>query len=218
MLQKLDIITLGLLRQGPHTGYDVRRWLNRYGWALGYSAQTSQIYRQLGRLVERGWAASTPDPRGSGPDAKLYALTEDGREAFEAWVDSPYQPAERPMDPDFQVRMYFSRHRGPATLLELVRMELRFRRAQHDRRVPLDAGLIGTGTGPRADSGDADDAAWALEASLLLESRGRLLAATLIAWLESAEDRLAHLAAALPAPSPSPDPLPDSASRKAETR
>ncbi|MFD3443856.1 PadR family transcriptional regulator [Microbacteriaceae bacterium 4G12] len=221
MLQKLDIVTLGLLRQGPHTGYDVRKWLDRYGWALGYTAQTSQIYRQLGRLVERGWAASTPDPRGSGPDAKLYALAEDGRAAFEAWVDSPYEPVERPMDPDFQVRMYFSRHRGPSTLLELVRTELRFRRAQHDRRVPVDAGLSGvdrgTGASTGADSGYTGDAAWALEASLLLESRGRLLAATLIAWLESAEDRLAHLVAAFPAPAPSPDPLPDPASRKAGT-
>ncbi len=218
MLQKLDIITLGLLRQGPHTGYDVRKWLDRYGWALGYTAQTSQIYRQLGRTVERGWAGSTPDPRGSGPDAKLYALTEDGSAAFEAWVDSPYEPVERPMDPDFQVRMYFSRHRGPATLLELVRTELRFRRAQHDRRLPFDAGA-GAGTDPHASADDA----WALEAHLLLESRGRLLAATLIAWLESAEDRLAHLAAASPvSPStlvgpPSAGPLPDPAPREAGT-
>ncbi|WP_210508327.1 PadR family transcriptional regulator [Naasia sp. SYSU D00057] len=191
MLQRLDVITLGLLRERPRTGYDVRKWLDRYGWALGYSAQTSQIYRQLGRLVERGWADTTPDPRRTGPDGKLYAVTEDGRTAFEEWVDSPYEPAMRPMDPDFQVRMHFSRHRGPATVLDLVRTELAFRRAQHDRRTSFDPALLPAG---------ADDAAWAREVHLLLEGRGRLLSANLIAWLEAAEERLALLASS-PAPS-----------------
>lgn len=187
MLQRLDVVTLGLLRQRPHTGYDVRKWLDRYGWALGYTAQTSQIYRQLGRRLERGWVDSTPDPRRTGPDAKLYALTDEGRSVFEEWVDSPYEPAERPMDPDFQVRMYFSRHRGPAALLELVRVEQRFRRAQHERRLPFGAEF------PPATP-DARDDAWAHEVHLLLEGRGRLLGANLLAWLEAAEGRLALLA------------------------
>jgi DNA-binding PadR family transcriptional regulator len=187
MLQKLDIVTLGLLRQQPHTGYDVRKWLDRSGWALGYTAQTSQIYRQLGRLLERGWAVSTPDPRDTGPDGKLYALTDEGRAAFEEWVDSPYQPPERPMDPDFQVRMYFSRHRGPGLLLDLVRTELHFRRAQHDRRLPADAALVPA-------EADPAEAAWAREVHILLDDRGRLLRANLLVWLESAETRLALLA------------------------
>ena len=193
MLQRLDVITLGLLRERPRTGYDVRKWLDRYGWALGYSAQTSQIYRQLGRLIDRGWARSTADPRRTGPDGKLYALTEEGRAAFEDWVDSPFEPAARPMDPDLQVRMHFSRHRGPAALLALVRTELQVRRAQHDRRTPFDADLL-------PEHAQATEAAWTREVHLLLEGRGRLLSANLIAWLEAAEERLALLASS-PAPS-----------------
>jgi len=200
MLQRLDIVTLGLLRQRPHTGYDIRKWLDRSGWALGYTAQTSQIYRQLGRLLERGWATSTPDPRRTGPDAKLYSLTDDGATAFEAWVDSPYQPAERPMDPDFQVRMLFSRHRGPAALLALVRTELRFRRAQHDRRISFDPDLL-------PHDADTAERAWAHEVHLLLDGRGRLLAANLLAWLEATEERLALLATASPSPAPSASDL-----------
>ncbi|WP_150309207.1 PadR family transcriptional regulator [Planctomonas psychrotolerans] len=197
MLQRLDIVTLGLLAQHPHTGYDVRKWLDRYGWALGYTARTSQIYRQLGRLLERGWVDSTPDPRRSGPDAKLYALTERGRITFEEWVDSPYEPAERPMDPDFQVRMFFSRSRGPGALLELVRIEQRFRRAQHDRRLSIDHDSVSPGV-------DSAEVAWNREVNLLLDGRGRLLGANLLAWLEAAEARLELLASGAFSPSAAP--------------
>ncbi|WP_210480140.1 PadR family transcriptional regulator [Naasia sp. SYSU D00948] len=186
MLQRLDVVVLGLLSVRPRTGYDVRKWLDRYGWSLGYTARTSQIYRHLARLVERGWATSSLDPREAGPDAKLYGITEAGRAAFEEWVDSPYEPAERPMDPDFQVRMTFTRHRGPQVLLELVRTELAYRRAQHDRPVVWDGSLLPLDSGP-------EEREWSDEVSLLLQQRGRLLAGNLITWLESTEARLALL-------------------------
>ena len=186
-MQRLDIVLLGLLREAPRTGYDIRKWLDRNGWPLGYTAQTSQIYRQLGRLVERGWARSQPDPRRSGPDARLYGLTDAGIEALEAWVDSPYEPAQRPMDPDFQVRMFFSQHRGPEFLLRLVRAELAYRRQQHGRVLDL-------------SPADAPSNVWAAEVRLLLHQRGRALAATLIAWLEATEERLALLTTSAASP------------------
>ncbi len=200
MLQRLDVVVLGLLNSRPRTGYDVRKWLDSYGWTLGYTAQTSQIYRHLARLVDRGWATLSPDPRASGPDAKLYELTEAGRRAFEDWVDSPYEPAERPMDPDFQVRMTFTRHRGPQAILDLVRTELAYRRAQHERRVPHDLSLL------PSDATHAERE-WSQEVSLLLSQRGRLLAANLITWLETSEERLATLART-PLPR-NPDPAPN---------
>ncbi len=187
MLQRLDVVVLGLLGSRPRTGYDVRKWLDRYGWSLGYTAQTSQIYRHLARLVDRGWATVSADPRAAGPDAKLYGLTPEGRMAFEEWVDSPYVPAERPMDPDFQVRMTFTRQRGPRALLELVRTELTYRRAQHQHPVPAQSSLL------PADATESERE-WDQEVSLLLSQRGRLLAGTLLTWLETTEERLALLA------------------------
>jgi DNA-binding PadR family transcriptional regulator len=70
MIKRLDVIVLGLLTARPRTGYDVRKWLETYGRVIGYSAPPSQIYRQLTRLEDRGWAESVIDPRSSGPDAK----------------------------------------------------------------------------------------------------------------------------------------------------
>ncbi len=205
VLQRLDVVVLGLLADRPRTGYDIRKWLDRYGWTLGYTAQTSQIYRHLGRLMDRGWASVQHDPRVTGPDAKLYGITEPGRVAFEGWVDSPYEPAERPMDPDFQVRMHFSRHRGPEVLLDLVRTELTYRREQHARRLPRDASAV-------AMDASVSDRDWAEEVALLLNQRGRLLASNLIAWLESTEERLAFLCrdSGRPAPSTASNPQEES--------
>jgi PadR family transcriptional regulator AphA len=186
MIKRLDVIVLGLLTTRPRTGYDVRKWLDTYGRAVGYSAPPSQIYRQLTRLEERGWAASVLDPRTSGPDAKLYTLTDAGRQAFDEWATAPYEPAQRPMDPDFQVRMGFIQHLGPEAMLDLVRTELRFRQEQHQHPMPFDPSLIPEDATP-------EQRAWHQEVQLLGGQRGRYLVASFIAWLESAETRLALL-------------------------
>jgi DNA-binding PadR family transcriptional regulator len=186
VIKRLDVIVLGLLTARPRTGYDIRKWLDEHGKIMGYSAPTSQIYRQMARLVDRNWAYTVADPRSSGPDAKLYVLTDEGRAAFDEWATAPYEPAERPMDPDFQVRMLFTQHLGPAAILELVRTELRYRTAQHERRFAFDSFLLPVDAAPT-------ERAWAQEVHLLLHQRGRLLAANHITWLESAEARLAVL-------------------------
>lgn len=184
MLSRLEAISLGLLSSRPRTGYDVRKWFDVYGRVFGYSAQTSQIYRQLSRLVQRGWARVVPDPRTTGPDAKLYILTEEGRVEFTGWLLSPYVPSQRPMDPDFQVRLHFSAQLGPEAALSLVREELRFRRKQHEVPLPWDESAV-------PDGANAEMAEWIRDLALMSEQRGRALASTYIDWLEAAERRLA---------------------------
>lgn len=186
MLSRLEAISLGLLSSRPRTGYDVRKWFDVYGRLFGYSAQTSQIYRQLGRLVERGWARVVPDPRTTGPDAKLYVLTEEGRAQFADWLLSPHVPSQRPMDPDFQLRLHFSAQLGPEAALGLVREELRFRRKQHEVPLPMDESAIPEGA-------NAAMTEWIRDLALMSEERGRALASTYIDWLEAAERRLAFL-------------------------
>jgi DNA-binding PadR family transcriptional regulator len=198
MIKRLDAIALGLLRSRAQTGYDIWKWLDEQGRTIGYMPATSQIYRQLARMVERGWASTVADPRTSGPDAKLYIISDKGRAAFDEWVDSPYIPVERPMDPEFQVRMLLTQHRGPKAVLELVRTELRFRRAQHEQPIPYDPSLL-------SENAPASERAWDLEMYLIMTQRGRLVASTFVTWLETAEQRLAILADAadgsnLPAP------------------
>ena len=186
MLKRLDVIILGLMSGRPRTGYDVKKWLDQYGRTVGYSAPTSQIYRQLARLVERGWAEVEAEPRSNGPDAKLYTLTDVGRAAFDEWCASPYAPPARPVSPDFQLRMTFTAHLGPQALLDVVRTELDFRRTQHEVPLPWDTSLV-------PDDADEETRHWYYETFLLGSQRGRMVASTIITWLESTEARLAYL-------------------------
>lgn len=183
-LARLDVILLGLLSTGDRTGYDVWKWFEGRGSFVGYSAKTSQIYRQLGRLVEWGWATPVHAPRLSGPDAKLYSLTDAGRVKLQEWIDSPYVPSRRPLDPDFQVRLRFAGSRNPEKALELVRIELAFRKeaeAAMDRS--FDEVLVSPDAGPA-------ERQWRRQWHLMQAERGHYMVANLIAWLEATERRL----------------------------
>jgi DNA-binding PadR family transcriptional regulator len=187
-LRGLDVILLGLLSTGERTGYDVRKWIDHHGPFVGHRAQTSQIYRQLARTVERGWATVRTDPRDSGPDAKLYGLTDVGQARFRAWVDSPYVPARRPLDPDLQVRLRFAGRSSPRQALELIRIELEYRREQERTRAPWDETVV-------SRDADVDDVRWQHEWYGMQLERGHYMARTLIAWLEATERRLEPLVA-----------------------
>jgi DNA-binding PadR family transcriptional regulator len=188
-LGRLEVILLSLLSTSDRTGYDVRKWLDRHGVYVGYTAQTSQIYRQLGKLVDREWAVPIPDPRNSGPDAKLYRITGEGRRKLQEWIDSPYEPSLRPLDPDFQVRLRFAGSHSPEKALELVRTELQFRR-EHGQNHLIPMGLAEEDFAP-----DEDEAGrfWQEELMRLQSERGLYMVNSLMAWLEATEVRLEAL-------------------------
>lgn len=188
-LGRLEVILLGLLSTSARTGYDVRKWLDSHGPYLGYSAQTSQIYRQLGKLVDRKWAFPTPDPRESGPDAKLYQITDEGRQKLQEWIDSPYEPPMRPLDSDFQVRLHFAAPQSPEKALELVRTELRFRRKHRQNHV-LGMGLADEDFPPGVNE---DERYWHEELARIRSERGLYMVTSLMAWLEATELRLEAL-------------------------
>ncbi|MEA5455621.1 PadR family transcriptional regulator [Sinomonas sp. JGH33] len=183
-LARLDVVLLGLLSTGDRTGYDVWKWLEAHGPWVGYSARTSQIYRQLGKFVEWDWAQPILDQRDSGPDAKLYRITAEGRRRLDEWIDSPYVPSRRPLDPDFQVRLRFAGSTSPEKALELVRIELEYRkRAEETFDRSFDPVLV------PADA-SAEDLVWQKEWHLIQQDRGHYMVSNLIAWLEATERRL----------------------------
>lgn len=185
-LARLDVIILSLLLAGNRTGYDIHKWLAQNGSFVGYTTQPSQIYRQLTRLEEMRWAVSTVEARDRGPDARVYNLTDAGLTQLDAWIDSPYVPSVRPLDPDFQVRLMFSARRGPKKTLELVQTELDYRRTNERYKKGLDMDLVPLGA-------PADLRTWLQESSMLQSERGHFMVQTLIAWLESTEVRLLAL-------------------------
>lgn len=74
---------LGFLHEEPMTGWDlVAVAQQRIGSFL--TLTQSQVYRELAAMAKRGLVeAGRPGPR----DRKPYAITEQGRAAFQAWID-----------------------------------------------------------------------------------------------------------------------------------
>ena len=76
---------LGLLNYHPMTGYEIMlvfRDSLRFFW----NAQTSQIYRELQTLEEKGWVDKTPMPQQSKPDKNIYSITPDGHDELLRWL------------------------------------------------------------------------------------------------------------------------------------
>lgn len=87
-MSTLGYAILGLLADGPQTGYQVAK---RMQAPIGYlwSASHSQIYPELAALQGAGLVRHRV-VEGRGPrDNKRYTITVAGRKALTAWVDSP---------------------------------------------------------------------------------------------------------------------------------
>lgn len=76
---------LGLLNYGSMTGYEINKAFRdslNYFW----TAQTSQIYRELQTLKTKGWATDELIEQSDRPDKKLFSITESGREELLRWL------------------------------------------------------------------------------------------------------------------------------------
>lgn len=85
---------LGFLSLGPSTGYELKKTFTRTVQHF-WSADQSQIYRTLARIVARRWARTELVRQSSRPNKKVYTITEAGREEFLRWMHSP-PPQEDP--------------------------------------------------------------------------------------------------------------------------
>lgn len=74
------------LLEGQSYGYELIQRLAEYGFVQG-EAPPGMVYRHLRQMEEEGLVASVWDSEGSGPARRVYAITADGREVLEAWVD-----------------------------------------------------------------------------------------------------------------------------------
>ncbi len=76
---------LGLLNYHPMTGYEIML-VFRDSLQFFWSAQTSQIYRELQTLEAKGWVRKTLVPQQSKPDKNIYTITAEGRDELLRWL------------------------------------------------------------------------------------------------------------------------------------
>ncbi|QIS14937.1 PadR family transcriptional regulator [Nocardia arthritidis] len=187
----LDYVILGTLALHPMSGYDLGKRMDGPGRFIGYRVGLPQIYRTLAKLTDRGLVAFDVDPRDGRPAAKVYRLTAPGQQALLEWAHSPYEPAPRPMDPDFMLRFLFAGILGHDIAIGILRTELEYRRAQ--RHDPMSIDELVADNDPIADI----DPAWAAHIMHTAHEYGRSSMTAYIAWLEAtlAEFENSHPAA-----------------------
>lgn len=78
---------LGLLNAGAMTGYELDRAFKR-SLSHFWQAQTSQIYRELTAMEEKGWLWSEQVVQTDKPNKRVYSLTDEGRQELQHWLST----------------------------------------------------------------------------------------------------------------------------------
>ncbi len=98
-------VVLGLLAKRPGSGYDIAALANRsvrHFWPVS----RSQLYTELARLEELGWARGTAVQQDRYPNKRVYETTPTGMSALREWLDSA-QPQQRRRNQDLAVLKTF---------------------------------------------------------------------------------------------------------------
>ncbi|PRC59664.1 PadR family transcriptional regulator, partial [Mycobacterium sp. ITM-2017-0098] len=83
----LRIAALGLLAEGPASGYDLLKLFEK-SMANVWPATQSQLYSELNKLADGGLIeVSAVGPRGR----KEYEITDAGRDELQRWVTTPQE-------------------------------------------------------------------------------------------------------------------------------
>jgi DNA-binding PadR family transcriptional regulator len=96
---------LGFLNYVPMAGYDLKKILDdsiKFFW----SAQTSQIYRELKSLEQGGYIISEVKPGEKGPDKRIYSITDSGISHLKKWLSDAH--TNESMRNEFMVWLLFS--------------------------------------------------------------------------------------------------------------
>jgi DNA-binding PadR family transcriptional regulator len=101
----LDMAILGLLREGPMHGYEVKQRLVDFGfWRISFGS----VYPALRRLEHSGWVEVSS---GSGR-RKEYRITAEGKEHFQQILEDEASEVENTTA--FRVRLAFFRYMEPS--------------------------------------------------------------------------------------------------------
>jgi PadR family transcriptional regulator AphA len=108
---------LGLLRFGPMSGYDIKQVADRtvnHFWREGWG----QIYPTLKKLEAEGLVTRTTSKGNGRPDRHVYALTDEGRQRLQAWLETP--PLSAQPRNELLLKTFFAREMPLSVLSEHI--------------------------------------------------------------------------------------------------
>jgi PadR family transcriptional regulator, regulatory protein AphA len=107
-----EFALLGFLCEQPCHGYDLHQRLATELGSVWHISQ-SQTYNILKRLENQGDISSTILEQEKLPPRQVLQLTQQGRERFEKWLDSPTGHSVRAIRLEFLTRLYFAQKMAP---------------------------------------------------------------------------------------------------------
>ena len=111
----LQFAILGLLNYSNLTGYDLKKAFDST-LAHFWTAQTSQIYRDLNTLEEKKYVRHTVVNQEDRPDKKIFEITDEGRSAFIDWLKD--YPKNEILREPMLLHMFFS---GALETVDVIR-------------------------------------------------------------------------------------------------
>ncbi len=118
MNNRTELAILGLVADGPRSGYDIRKEVSdtlSHFW----NESTGHVYPMLARLHKRGLLTRSTEASHSGrPPRHLYAITEDGLAELTQWLAEPIEPA--PPRLEILLKVYFGVHAGVDVVIEHI--------------------------------------------------------------------------------------------------
>lgn len=116
---------LALLSQQSRHGYELH---DLFGAAIGghWEVNSGQIYSSLERLARDGLVAEEAIEKGSGPDKRMWAVTDEGRADLADWFQSAV-PREYRLRDEFYLKLMLAivtRAGSPRRVVQVQRREL----------------------------------------------------------------------------------------------
>jgi PadR family transcriptional regulator AphA len=128
---------LGILRDQPMTGYDLKTQCFDRSIAHFWPADQAQIYRTLDRMAAEGWVASEVEVQEGRPNRKVYRLTDAGQAELARWlrVEQPVPAYREP----FLIQLFFAGELPNETIAGLLARQraLHQERLAHYHAIPL---------------------------------------------------------------------------------
>lgn len=119
----LSYALLGILKMSPMSGYDLNKFFNdsiNFFW----SAQMSQIYRELKSLEEKGMLTVVEETGTKGPNKKVYSITELGIKQLEQWLRNVPDKIDEDNHNVFLLRVMLLGDLGAEALYEQIKIRL----------------------------------------------------------------------------------------------
>jgi PadR family transcriptional regulator, regulatory protein AphA len=124
----LKFIVLGMLRENPMTGYELKQRID-HSVSHFWHAYQSQVYAMLQKLEQDTLLTSTLEEGDRTLNRRVYRLTEAGEQALQAWYAEHLESLPGVKD-DLLVRVFFAEPRDRESLKDELRFQLYLRQQQ----------------------------------------------------------------------------------------